>query len=91
MRVKGGVRTRQRHKKVLKLTSGQRGAYHRLFRRANEGLLHAQRLNMGIDGRIVFGQFVDLLQFADQLLTGQLTGLCHRPDSVCLSLSRLSA
>ncbi len=41
MRVKGGVRTRQRHKKVLKLTSGQRGAYHRLFRRANEGLLHA--------------------------------------------------
>ncbi len=42
MRVKGGVRTRQRHKKVLKLTSGQRGAYHRLFRRANEGLLHAQ-------------------------------------------------
>ena len=42
MRVKGGVRTRQRHKKVLKLTSGQRGAYHRLFRRANEGLLHSQ-------------------------------------------------
>ena len=42
MRTKGGVRTRQRHKKVLKLTSGQRGAYHRLFRRANDGLLHAQ-------------------------------------------------
>ncbi len=42
MRTKGGVRTRQRHKKVLKLTSGQRGAYHRLFRRANEGLLHSQ-------------------------------------------------
>ncbi|HRE25823.1 MAG TPA: 50S ribosomal protein L20 [Anaerolineales bacterium] len=42
MRTKGGVRTRQRHKKVLKLTSGQRGAYHRLYRRANEGLLHAQ-------------------------------------------------
>ncbi len=41
MRVKGGVRTRQRHKKVLKLGQGRRGAYHLLFRRANEGQLHA--------------------------------------------------
>jgi large subunit ribosomal protein L20 len=41
MRVKGGVRTRQRHKKILKLSQGRRGAYHRLFRRANEGQLHA--------------------------------------------------
>ncbi len=40
-RAKGGFRPHLRHKKVLKLTAGQRGAYHRLFKRANEGLLHA--------------------------------------------------
>lgn len=41
MRVKGGVVTRRRHKKILKWSQGKRGAYHRLFRRANEGMLHA--------------------------------------------------
>ena len=30
---------RQRHKKVLKLTQGQRGTKHLLFRRANEAML----------------------------------------------------
>jgi large subunit ribosomal protein L20 len=40
-RVKGGNRTRYRHKKLLKLSKGRRGAYHLLFRRANEGQLHA--------------------------------------------------
>jgi large subunit ribosomal protein L20 len=39
MRVKGGPRGRQRHKKVLKFTKGQRGAKHRLFKRANEAML----------------------------------------------------
>ncbi|HSL43861.1 MAG TPA: 50S ribosomal protein L20 [Anaerolineales bacterium] len=39
MRVKGGPRGHQRHKKVLKLTKGQRGAKHRLFKRANEAML----------------------------------------------------
>jgi large subunit ribosomal protein L20 len=38
-RVKGGPRTRQRHKKVLKLTKGQKGTKHALFRRANEAML----------------------------------------------------
>lgn len=38
-RVKGGYTTRQRHKKVLDFTRGQRGAKHRLFRRANEARL----------------------------------------------------
>ena len=38
-RVKRGVPARQRHKKVLKLTAGQRGTKHLLFRRANEALL----------------------------------------------------
>lgn len=40
-RVKGGFHTRQRHKKVLKHNKGYRGAYHRLYKRAHEGLLHA--------------------------------------------------
>ncbi len=40
-RVKGGTVTRRRHKKVLKQTKGQFGARHRVFRRANEALLHS--------------------------------------------------
>jgi large subunit ribosomal protein L20 len=40
-RVKGGFRPHLRHKKILKLGKGRRGAYHRLFKRANEGVLHA--------------------------------------------------
>jgi large subunit ribosomal protein L20 len=39
MRVKGGPRGHQRHKKVLKFTKGQRGAKNRLFKRANEAML----------------------------------------------------
>jgi len=38
-RVKGGPRARKRHKKVLKLTKGQWGTKHTLFRRANEAML----------------------------------------------------
>ena len=38
-RVKTGRVRRQRHKKVLKLTKGQFGTRHRLFRRANEAML----------------------------------------------------
>jgi len=38
-RVKGGPRARRRHKKVLKLTKGQRGTKHVLYRRANEAML----------------------------------------------------
>jgi len=38
-RVKGGVTARKRHKKVLKLTKGQKGARSRLYRRANEAML----------------------------------------------------
>lgn len=46
-RVKGGGKSRRRHKKVLKLTKGMYGTKHRLFRRANEAMLkslwHAYR------------------------------------------------
>ena len=38
-RVKTGPHRRQRHKKILKMTQGQFGSRHRLFRRANEALL----------------------------------------------------
>ncbi len=39
MRVKGGPQGHLRHKKILKITKGQRGAKHRLFKRANEAML----------------------------------------------------
>ena len=38
-RVKGGPTTRRRHKKILKLTRGQRASKSTLFRRANEAML----------------------------------------------------
>lgn len=38
-RVKGGPQGHLRHKKILKITKGQRGAKHRLFKRANEAML----------------------------------------------------
>ena len=38
-RVKGGPQGHLRHKKVLKITKGQRGEKHRLFKRANEAML----------------------------------------------------
>ncbi|HEB64783.1 MAG TPA: 50S ribosomal protein L20 [Chloroflexi bacterium] len=38
-RVKTGFTRRRRHKKILKLTKGQYGTKHRLFRRANEAML----------------------------------------------------
>ena len=38
-RVKGGPRTRQRHNKVRKITKGQYGGKHRLWRRGNEAML----------------------------------------------------
>jgi large subunit ribosomal protein L20 len=39
MRVKGGPQGYRRHKKILKITKGQRGTKNRLFRRANEAML----------------------------------------------------
>jgi large subunit ribosomal protein L20 len=38
-RTKGGYVTRRSHKKVLKLTKGQWGSKHLLFRRANEAMM----------------------------------------------------
>lgn len=42
-RVKRGVTSHRRHKKVFKLTEGHSGQRHSVFRRANESMLHALR------------------------------------------------
>lgn len=42
-RVKGGTVTRRRHKKIIKAAKGHRGVRHKLFRRANESVMHALR------------------------------------------------
>jgi len=41
VRVKGGIVTRRRHKRIIKQAKGYYGTRHRLFRRANEALLNA--------------------------------------------------
>ncbi len=40
-RVKGGIVSHRRHKKVLALTKGHRGKRHSLYRHAHESMLHA--------------------------------------------------
>ena len=56
-RVRGGPRTRRRHKKVLKITKGQFGGKHRLWRRSNEAMIktlwysHRDRRNRKRDFR----------------------------------------
>ncbi|MDI3297672.1 MAG: 50S ribosomal protein L20 [Bacillota bacterium] len=40
-RVKGGPKSRRRHKKILKLAKGYFGGRHALFRPANETVMHA--------------------------------------------------
>jgi large subunit ribosomal protein L20 len=40
-RVKRGVTARARHKKIIDLATGHKGQRHRVFRRANESVLHS--------------------------------------------------
>ena len=40
-RVKRGVTARARHKKIIDMAKGHKGQRHRVFRRANESMLHA--------------------------------------------------
>jgi large subunit ribosomal protein L20 len=40
-RIKRGVTSHRRHKRVLNLTKGHKASRHSLFRRANESMLHA--------------------------------------------------
>ncbi|MDZ7728433.1 MAG: 50S ribosomal protein L20 [Dehalococcoidia bacterium] len=44
-RVKRGVTSRRRHRKIIARTEGHRGQRHSVFRRANESMLHALRYN----------------------------------------------
>jgi large subunit ribosomal protein L20 len=41
LRIKRGVATHRRHKKVLAMTKGHRATRHSLYRRAKESMLHA--------------------------------------------------
>jgi len=43
MRVKAGSVTRKKHKKILRMAKGYRGASSKRFRVANEAVLHAMR------------------------------------------------
>ena len=58
-RVKRGVVAHRRHKKILARTKGHSGQRHRLFRRANESMLHALRYNY-VDRRDRKGDFREL-------------------------------
>lgn len=40
-RVKRGVTSHRRHKAILKMAKGHKGLRHKIFRRANESVLHA--------------------------------------------------
>ncbi len=40
-RVKRGVTAHRRHKAILKMAKGHKGLRHKVFRRANESVLHA--------------------------------------------------
>jgi large subunit ribosomal protein L20 len=42
-RIKRGVTARKRHKKIIALAKGHRGPRKKLFRRANESVMHALR------------------------------------------------
>jgi large subunit ribosomal protein L20 len=42
-RIKRGVPARKRHQKIIKMAKGHKGQRHRLFRRANESVMHALR------------------------------------------------
>jgi large subunit ribosomal protein L20 len=42
-RVKRGVTSHHRHKKILALTKGHQGTKHRLIRRATESMIHSLR------------------------------------------------
>jgi large subunit ribosomal protein L20 len=43
VRVKGGIQTKQNHKKVLKLAKGYRMSRHKQIKKANEAVIHANQ------------------------------------------------
>ena len=77
-RVKRGVTSHRRHKKVLALTKGHRATRHSLFRRANESMLHslsyayAHRRERKGDMRRLWITRVNAASRAEGLTYGQL-------------------
>ena len=55
-RVKRGVVSHKRHKKILALTKGHHGQRHRVFKRAKESMMHALRYSY-VDRRDRKGEF----------------------------------
>jgi len=45
---KSGPQTQRRHKKVLAITKGQRGAKHRLYKRGHEAMMASLNMRTGI-------------------------------------------
>jgi large subunit ribosomal protein L20 len=77
-RVKRGVSSHRRHKKVLALTKGHRASKHSLIRRANESMLHslsyayAHRRERKGDMRRLWITRVNAASRAEGLTYGQL-------------------
>lgn len=77
-RVKRGVTSHRRHKKVLALTKGHRATKHSLFRRANESMLkslsyaYAHRRERKGDMRRLWITRVNAASRAEGLTYGQL-------------------
>ncbi|HEY42107.1 MAG TPA: 50S ribosomal protein L20 [Dehalococcoidia bacterium] len=77
-RIKRGVTSHRRHKKVLALTKGHRATRHSLFRRANESMLHslsyayAHRRERKGDMRRLWITRVNAASRAEGLTYGQL-------------------
>ncbi len=79
-RAKAGTNLRRRHNKVLKLMQGQRGARHRLWKKASEARLHSLYYSYR-DRRARAGQF-------RQLWIARINAACRQND---LSYSRFIA
>ena len=79
-RVKGGVVTHRRHKKVLALTKGHRATKHSLYRRAHESMLkslsyaYAHRRDRKGDMRRLWIMRVNAASRANGLTYGQFMG-----------------
>jgi len=83
-RVKRGVTTHHRHKKILAMTKGQRASRHTLYRRAHEAMLHSlsyayqHRRERKGDMRRLWILRVNAASRAQGLKYGQLMNLLKR-------------
>jgi len=83
-RVKRGVTTHHRHKKMLAMTKGQRASRHSLYRRAHEAMLHSlsyayqHRRERKGDMRRLWILRINAASRAQGLKYGQLMNLLRR-------------